>query len=77
MFLNIKGFRHYKNNTTVLVLLQCCTHSLDEASPDLWTLGIQGNANRPVLDAAWFEAFTRFTYVLDGLCMVLQSEIDM
>lgn len=53
------------------------THAFDEASPDLWSLGVQSDAHWPVVDAAWFEALASFTYVLDGLCVVLQKEIKM
>lgn len=49
------------------------THSLDEAGPDLWALGVQGNTNRSVLDTARLEALACLTHILDGLCMVLQK----
>lgn len=45
---------------------------MDEAGPDLWALGVQGDANRPVLDTTRLKALTCLTYVLDRLCMVLQ-----
>lgn len=46
---------------------------MDEAGPDLWALGVQGDANRPVLDTTRLKALTCLTYVLDRLCMVLQK----
>lgn len=45
---------------------------MDEAGPDLWALGVQGDANRPVLDTTRLKALTCLTHVLDRLCMVLQ-----
>lgn len=45
---------------------------MDEASPDLWALGVQGDANRPVLDTSGLKALTCLTYVLDCLCVILQ-----
>lgn len=72
---NVK--RHCGN---LVLLLQCCddadTHSFDEAGPDLRSLGVQGDAHWPVVDAAWFEALASFTYVLDGLCVVLRKEME-
>lgn len=49
----------------------CETHSVDEARPDLRALGVQGDANGPVLDATGLKALTGLAYVLDGLCVVL------
>lgn len=45
---------------------------MDEASPDLWALGVQGDANRTVLDTTRLKAFACLTDILDCLCMVLQ-----
>lgn len=53
------------------------THSSDEAGPDLRSLGVQGNAHRPVVDAAGFEALASFAHILDGLCVVLQKDMAM
>lgn len=47
---------------------------MDEASPDLWALGVQGDANRPVLDTTRLKALTCLTYILDRLGMVLQRK---
>lgn len=47
---------------------------MDEASPDLWALGVQGDANRPVLDTTRLKALTCLTYILDRLSMVLQRK---
>ena len=45
---------------------------MDKAGPDLWALGVQGDANRPILDTTRLKALACLTYVLDRLCMVLQ-----
>lgn len=49
------------------------THSFDEASPDFWPLGVQSNANGPVLNAARLKALTCLTHVLDCPFVVLKK----
>ena len=49
------------------------THSFDQSGPDLWPLGVQGDAHGPVVDAAGLKALTGLANILDGLAVVLKN----
>lgn len=47
------------------------THALDESSPDFWSLGVQSDGHRSVLQRSWHKALSCLTDILDGLSVVL------
>ena len=47
------------------------THALDEPGSDLRSFSVQGHCHWPIENGVWSKALRGFTYILDGLCMVL------